>query len=157
MKNKNLLLITIMLVIMLVPSCSKDDLVLDQDYINVSDLCRYLNQKEICEDTTKWVNKEIKIKGYINRKNFQIGNFHLYDIRNGLNVNIYISFPDTSSLIDKINSSDISSTCYIKGVLKQDPYIIIGLLNDLNTFNNNPDCYKVPAIFIYNEQDIFFK
>ena len=41
MKNKNLLLITIMLVIMLVPSCSKDDLVLDQDYITVSDIVHY--------------------------------------------------------------------------------------------------------------------
>ncbi|HOJ24264.1 MAG TPA: hypothetical protein PK081_03255 [Bacteroidales bacterium] len=153
MKNKSVLLIAILSIIILFQNCSNDEIILNEDYIWVTDIYRYVNQKEICKDTTKWLNKEIKVKGYINREDFQLNkdHFSLFDIRNGSSIHVYAHI-DTS-LINKVNSSDVSSVCYIRGVLKEDPNIIIGIVSDFKT----PDCNKIPAIYLYNIEDIYFK
>ncbi|MDI6833634.1 MAG: hypothetical protein QMD02_07325 [Bacteroidales bacterium] len=151
MKNKSVLLIAILSIITLFQNCSHDEIILDEDYIWVTDIYRYVNQKEICENTTKWLNKEVKVKGYINREDFQLdtNRFCLFDIRNGSCIYVYAHI-DTS-LINKVNSSDVSSVCYIKGVLKVDPNI--GIVYDFKT----PDCSVFPVIYLYNIEDIYFK
>jgi hypothetical protein len=151
MKNKSVLLIAILSIIILFQNCSNDEIILNEDYIWVTDIYRYVNQKEICEDTTKWLNKEIKVKGYINREDFQLNkdHFSLFDIRNGSSIHVYAHI-DTS-LINKVNSSDVSSVCYIKGVLKVDPNI--GIVYDFKS----PDCSVFPVIYLYNIEDIYFK
>ncbi len=147
MKIKSVLFIVILSIFTLSQSCSKEELKLNEDYINVSDLWRYVNQKGICEDATKWINKEVKVKGYINTNNF-----NLCDIRNGTNIQICIPDSIYSIIIDKVNSSNESSMCYIKGILRENPYIIIGLLDDKPI-----KCSNIPAIYLYNIEDIYFK
>jgi len=151
MKNKSVLLIAILSIITLFQNCSHDEIILNEDYIWVTDIYRYVNQKEICEDPTKWLNKEIKVKGYINREDFQLNkdHFSLFDIRNGSSIHVYAHI-DTS-LINKVNSSDVSSVCYIRGVLKVDPNI--GIVYDFKP----PDCFVFPVIYLYNIEDIYFK
>lgn len=116
MKNKIVLLITIMLVILLAPNCSKDDLVLDKDYVTVSDLMKYCS-KSSCYKPVEWEGKEVKVKGHID-DNYML----LKDIRNGYDIQISVDSSCDSSCIDtiakKILSNNKKNMCYIKGTLK---------------------------------------
>jgi hypothetical protein len=175
MKNKNLLLITIMLVIMLVPSCSRDDLVLDQDYVTVSDIVHYCHcdrlisiffDRDVNTIIEQCNNKEIKVKGHIDYNafnegflnyGFKLNSFYLIDFRNEtkilvcLNDDFLCSNNDTlvtsqdSAIINKILNSNETDMCYIKGILYSHDESI-GLSRKILT-----------NIRINNEDDIIFK
>ena len=120
MKNKIILLITILLVILLAPNCSKDDLVLDQDYVTVSDLMKYCS-KASCYKPVEWNGKEVKVKGHIH--NYMLDNkkekYWLIDIRNSNYIEIYVDSSCIDTIFNKITSSNnIMNMCYITGTLK---------------------------------------
>jgi len=147
MKNKIVLLITIILVILLAPNCSKDDLVLDKDYVSVSDIVHYChcdrNTSIFFDTDVKTIieqcnNKEVKVKGHIDYSSFyklflnygyKINGFYLMDFRNGTGMSVCInddflcSNNDTlvtsqdSAIINKILNSNETDMCYIKGIL----------------------------------------
>jgi hypothetical protein len=137
MKNKIILLITIMLVILLAPNCSKDDLVLDQDYVTVSDLKCYCRdektfflkpQNEINKLIELCDNQNVKVKGHI--AEYGLCYFILLDLRNGEAIRVCIN-PDyfctcnptsfsheDSAIINKILNSNKTDMCYINGVIR---------------------------------------
>ncbi|MDI6833636.1 MAG: hypothetical protein QMD02_07335 [Bacteroidales bacterium] len=174
MKNKIVLLITIISVILLTPNCSKDDLVLDQDYVTVSDLKHYChcdrNTSIFFDTDVKTIieqcnNKEVKVKGHIDNEfhklflnyGYKLNSFYLRDIRNRnsicicLNDDFICSYIDTivtsqdSAIINKILNSNETDMCYIKGILHS--YEL-----PMNTSS------KIEInILINNADDIFFK
>jgi hypothetical protein len=173
MKNKSVLLITIILVILLAPSCSRDDLVLDQDYVTVSDIVHYCHcdrSASIFFDTdVKTIieqcnNKEVK--GHIDNEfhklflnyGYKLNSFYLRDFRNGTEMLVclnddffYCSVIDTlvtsqdSAIINKILNSNETDMCYIKGILYSHDESI-GLSRKILT-----------NIRMNNEDDIIFK
>ncbi len=151
MKNKSVLLIIIILVILLAPNCSKDDLVLDQDYVTVSDLTRYCRCK--CRETFPCENKKVKIKGHIDYYSFKtdfsyqsysLEKIRIQDIRNGYFIEIYFSSNDTA-IINKILSSNETDMCYIKGIVKS---------WQMNTMF---DCTLEAEILLHSADDIYFE
>jgi len=166
MKIKSVLFIVILSIFTLSQSCSKEELKLNEDYITVSDLWRYVNQKGICEDATKWLNKEVKVKGHIDYNSFyelflnygyKLNSFYLIDFRNEtkilvcLNDDFLCSNNDTlvtsqdSAIINKILNSNETDMCYIKGILYSHDESI-GLSRKILT-----------NIRMNNEDDIIFK
>jgi len=143
MKNKIVLLITIIIVILLAPNCSKDDLVLDKDYVTVSDLMKYCS-KSSCYKPVEWEGKEVKVKGHID-DNYML----LKDIRNGYDIPISVDSSCDSSCIDsifkKILSNNKKNMCYIKGTLKS---------FEMHTMFN---CTVGCEILLHSADDIYFE
>jgi len=175
MKNKIVLLITIIFVILLAPNCSKDDLVLDKDYVTVSDIVHYCHcdrsasiffDRDVRTIIKQCNNKEAKVKGHIDYNSFyelflnygyKLNSFYLKDIRNRnsicicLNDKFICSEIDTlvtsqdSAIINKILNSNETDMCYIKGILHSYDEPV-GLTRMIIT-----------DIRINNENDIFFE
>jgi hypothetical protein len=167
MKNKIVLLITIILVILLAPNCSKDDLVLDKDYLTVSDLKCYcecnkdfISAKKINEAEAKCQNKEIKVRGNIifpsSNNNIYCGIvspvdsldslscFILKDIRNnGMYVEVGYNY-NNKVLKNKILNSNETDMCYIKGITRIAEFPCM--------WSTSYDIY----IVLRNEDDIYF-
>jgi hypothetical protein len=122
MKNKIVLFIAILSIITLFQNCSNDELILNEDYLTVSDIflycrCKCNTETFPCED------KEVKIKGHFysdgfnNFNNDDIIEMPVTDIRNGYSIPIIFSSNDTA-IINKILSSNETDICYIKGIVK---------------------------------------
>lgn len=150
MKNKIVLLITIIIVILLAPNCSKDDLVLDKDYVTVSDLnCYCRNGKAFIFETNDEINQlfelcdsqNVKVKGHINYNEFHeqfsyaeygVCHFILVDFRNRAGIRVCINADhfcncehtsvshEDSAIINKILNSNETDMCYINGVIISD-------------------------------------
>lgn len=174
MKNKGLLFIAILFIITLVHSCSKDELMLNKDYITVSDLkCYCRDGKTFIAKTHDEVNQltelcdsqNVKVKGHINYNEFYkqfssaeygVCHFNLVDFRNGeetrvcINTNRFCNSEDTlvspedSVIINKIINSNETDMCYINGVI---------ISNILHTTTQTIDI----QIAIESADDIIFK
>ena len=153
MKNKSVLLIAILLVILLAPNCSKDDLVLDQDYLTVSDVVHYCHcdrKTSIFFDTdVKTIieqcnNKEVKVKGHIDYNafnegflnyGFKLNSFYLRDFRNGTEMLVCLN--------DDFFYCSVIDTL----VTSQDSAIINKILNS----NETDMCYIKGILYSHDE------
>lgn len=156
MMNK-LFVIIVVVIILLLQNCSKDELVLNEEYITVSDFREYFRVK--CSEADIYEGKEIKIRGHINYPYFNsyFSSFKLVDIRNGREAHIYIGDyivkPDTNlanSIINKILNSNPTDICFIKGIIHQcdecDGVHLLGF----------GGCKTVPVVILNNPDNIFF-
>ncbi len=154
MKNKIVLFIAILSIITLFQNCSNDELILNEDYLTVSDIflycrCKCNTETFPCED------KEVKIKGHFysdgfnNFNNDDIIEMPVTDIRNGYDIQISVDSSCDSSCIDtiakKILSNNKKNMCYIKGTLK--------------SFENNTmfNCTVGCEILLHSPDDIYFE
>jgi hypothetical protein len=174
MKNKIVLLITIIIVILLAPNCSKDDLVLDQDYLTVSDLkcyCRdgktfiFKPRNEVNQLIELCDSQNVKVKGHINYNEFHkqfssaeygLCYFILLDLRNGEGIRVCINADrfcncehttvshEDSAIINKILNSNETDMCYINGVIMSNLLLTTAQTIDID-------------IAIKSADDIFFK
>jgi len=151
MKNKSVLFITILSIIILFHNCSKEEnLILNEEYITVSDLHQYcgtrhyFNRTKCNECSKKCDGKEVKIKGHFysdgfnNLSNNTMVELPLKDIRNGYSISINFNSNDTA-IINKILLSNETDMCYIKGTVKSVcdagwVLISINLLDDEDIF-----------------------
>ena len=145
MKNKSILLIAILSIITLFQNCSNDELILNEDYVTVSDLMKYCS-KTPCDKPVEWEGQEVKVKGHID-DNYML--LKLKDIRNGYDIQISI---DSScnilcidSIVKKILSNNKKNMCYIKGTLQS--------FENNTTFNCTVGC----EILLHSADDIYFE
>jgi hypothetical protein len=117
MKNR-LLFIAILILITLSISCSKENIILNEEYLTVSDIFHYCNVP--CSEKIEWEGKEVKVKGHIH--NYMLDNekkvYCLIDIRNSNYIEIYVDSSCIDAVFNKITSSNIMNTCYITGTLQ---------------------------------------
>ena len=152
MKNKSVLLIAILSIITLFQNCTNDEIILNEDYITVTDLISYCSNVP-CYKPVEWDGKEVKVKGHIEYYNFNLNfsyqsysleKFRLKDIRNGYFIEVYFSSNDTA-IINKILSSNETDMCYIKGIVKSWEMITMY------------DCTLESKILINSTDDIYFE
>jgi len=159
MKNKSVLFIAILSIITLFQNCSREEeLILNEDYITVSDLKYYcgcdkyiLDRGKIHDIIAKCDSQEVKIKGHLVDFSSSFGSsipssdslcsLLLKDIRNGTSLEVGYDFHN-QVITNKIALSNETDMCYIKGIIK--------------VFNSNPSFISI-YIILNNEDDIYFE
>ena len=116
MKNKSVLFITILSIIILFHNCSKEEnLILNEEYITVSDLHQYcgtrhyFNRTKCNECSKKCDGKEVKIKGHFYSDGFNNLSNNILRCRSNC-VSRKLRFPSKKSL-SALNLSTISKRC----------------------------------------------
>ncbi|MDI6833635.1 MAG: hypothetical protein QMD02_07330 [Bacteroidales bacterium] len=146
MKNKSVLFIAILSIITLFQNCSREEeLILNEDYITVTDLIKYCSKSPCYIKPVEWEGKEVKVKGHID-DNYML----LKDIRNGNNIQISVHYLCDSSCTDSIFKKIILSNnkknmCYVKGTLQS--------FEMSNMFN----CTVCCKILLHSANDIYFE
>ena len=121
LNSKKYLIIS--LLILLGFSCSKDQdvLILDSEYLSVSDLLQYCQGS--CNQTYHWEYNPAMVMGHIKdignvntmQNYYENNRFFLFDIRTGINMEIKIS-DDKDAIFDMINTGIKTDLFYIKGI-----------------------------------------
>ncbi len=119
---KNVSKILIIIFLLAGYSCDKqeDSLVLDENYLTVSDLSRYCTAS--CDETGDWENKPALVKGYLKgagndslmQEFYNKELFYLEDIRTGLFLEIRIT-NDRDAIFNKLYSAQKTDMLYVKG------------------------------------------
>ncbi len=120
LKNINILLFVLLFATL---SCNKGDetLVLDEEYLSVSDISRYCTGS--CDVVSDWENRTALVKGYIKgaendslmQEFYNKSLFYLEDIRSGLSIEVRIT-GDRDAIFSKLNTVRKTAMIYVKGV-----------------------------------------
>ncbi|GAB4278109.1 MAG: hypothetical protein Kow0068_01620 [Marinilabiliales bacterium] len=157
MKSYRFYIMIILLIIIFNSNCSKDELILNDEYLKISDLTHYcdcdryiFSRKKVQEAIARCDSMEIKVKGYIVNTSSDFEDiilfsdtfsiFTLKDIRNEKYIKVGFDY-NNQDIKNKIHSSSETDMCYINGIIK--------------SFNEPPNYVVIYAI-LNSEDDIFF-
>ncbi len=151
LNNKNPIVI-ILILTLTVFGCSKqqESLILDKDYLTVSDLLQYCQGS--CDELLEWENKDALVKGHIisigvdsiMNNYYDDSRLFLLDIRNGKFMEVRI-IENKDPIFEKIRIASKKNLFYIKGETES----IIALTDS--------ECVKGVVLKLSHPNDIYFE